>query len=130
MVRLWRKVEQDCIARHYVTLSPSVKRQKEDTPFRMCNKNPSTFSCTSQNLIVPLALPKILRLGCAIKNCRHFFLHISKLNRTSGFAEGTSSWMCDKNPGTFSCTSQNLIVPLHAIYNNKVYDFCSRVYTT
>ena len=52
-------------------------------------------------VVCALVTSKVLRFGCTIKNA-----------------------------SIFSCTSQNLIVPLHAIYNNKVNDFCSRVYTT
>ena len=36
-----------------------------------------SFSCTSHDLIVPLALPNVLRHGYARKKKLVFFLHIS-----------------------------------------------------
>ena len=57
-----------------------------------------------------------------LKENEHFFLCISKLNRTFDCVLGTPSWICKRKNSFLSCISQNLIVPLRTEDNCEYED--------
>ena len=58
-----------------------------------------------------------------------FLLHISKLNRTFGFSEGTPLWICKIKNEFFLLHISKLNRTFARDLYIKVHDFCRRVYT-